>query len=350
MVSLADPRRPLVVTFGEMMARLKSPGHERLFQSPALEATFAGGEANVAVSVANYGLRSRYVTALPEGPLGDAVVGELRRFAVETDHVVRRPGRLGIYFIEAGAAQRASTVTYDRDGAAIAVADPSEFDWAAIFDGADWFHVSGITPALSETAAACTAASLRAAREAGATTSLDLNYRARLWRYGKAAPEVMRGLMADVDIAIGNEEDAQRSLGIEAAADVISGQLDRAAYEVLTRAVMDEFPHLRAVAITLRESRSADINGWSACLRDVDGFHVGRHYDILDIVDRVGGGDAFAAGLIFGLLDGRSGPAALDFAIAASCLKHSIPGDFNRVTIAEVEKLAGGDASGRVSR
>ncbi len=349
-MSPADPERPIVVTLGEIMLRLKPPDHERLLQSSALEATFAGGEANVAVSVANYGLRSRYVTALPEGPLGDAVIRELRRFDVETDHIVRRPGRLGIYFVEAGAAQRASMVTYDRDGAAIAMADPSEFDWATIFDGVDWFHVSGITPALSESAGASTVASLRAAKQAGATTSLDLNYRAKLWRYGKSAPDVMRGLMADVDIAIGNEEDAQRSLGIEATADVTSGQLDRAAYDALTRAVMEQFPHLRAVAITLRESRSADINGWSACLRDADGFYVGQHYDILDIVDRVGGGDAFAGGLIFGLLDGRPAPEALDFAIAASCLKHSIPGDFNRVTIAEVEKLARGDASGRVSR
>jgi 2-dehydro-3-deoxygluconokinase len=349
-MSPAAPDRPLVVTFGEIMLRLKSPGHERLFQSPCLEATFGGGEANVAVSLANYGLGSRYVTALPPGPLGDAIVGDLRRFDVETGHIVRRPGRLGIYFVETGAAQRASTVIYDRDGSAISIADPSEFEWAAILDGADWFHVSGITPALSESAAALTAAGLRAAKRAGATTSLDLNYRAKLWRYGKSAPDVMRGLMADVDIAIGNEEDAQRSLAIEATADVTSGELDHAAYEALTGAVMDHFPHLRAVALTLRESRSADINGWSACLRDADGFHVGRHYDILDIVDRVGGGDAFASGLIFGLLDGRAAPAALDFAITASCLKHSIPGDFNRVTVAEVEKLAGGDASGRITR
>lgn len=349
-MSPTGPGRPLVVTLGEIMLRLKSPGHERLFQSPALEATFAGGEANVAVSVASFGLRSRYVTALPPGALGDAVIAELRRFDIETSHIVRRQGRLGIYFIETGAAQRASTVIYDRDGAAIALADPAEFDWGAIFEGVDWYHVSGITPALSESAAAVTTESLRAAKQAGATTSLDLNYRAKLWRYGKSAPQVMRGLMADVDIAIGNEEDVQRSLGIEAAADVTSGRLDQAAYEALTRSVMEEFPHLRAVAITLRESRSADVNGWSACLRDGEGFHVGRHYDILDIVDRVGSGDAFAAGLIFGLLDGRPAPEALDLGIAASCLKHAIPGDFNRVTLGEVEKLAGGDASGRITR
>ena len=342
--------RPLVVTLGETMLRLKSPGHERLFQSPMFEATFAGGEANVAVSVANYGLRARYVTALPEGPLGDGAIRALRSMDVEVDHIVRRPGRLGIYFVEAGAAQRASTVVYDRDRAAIALAEPDEFDWPDIFRGARWFHVSGITPALSESAASITEQGLKAARAAGATTSLDLNYRAKLWRYGKPASDVMRGLMPFVDVVIGNEEDAQMSLGIDAEADVTSGRLERDAYEALTSEVMKQFPSVAAVAITLRESRSADINGWSACLRDADGFYLGSHYDILDIVDRVGAGDSFAGALIFALIDRRPPTAALDFAVAASCLKHSVPGDFNRVSIAEVEKLASGDASGRVSR
>ena len=342
--------QPLVVTLGEIMLRLKSPGHERLFQSPSLEATFAGGEANVAVSVANYGLRSRYVTALPDGPLGDSTIGALRAMNIETDHVIRRAGRLGVYFVEAGAAQRGSTVVYDRDGAAIALAQPDEFDWDAIFDGAAWFHVSGITPAISASGADLTEAALRAARAAGATTSIDLNFRAKLWKYGKSAPEVMRGLMVHVDVAIGNEEDCQQSLGIEAVTDVASGQLEHDVYEALTARVMEAFPGLTALAVTLRESRSADINGWSACLRDAEGFRVGQHYDILDIVDRVGGGDAFAGGLIYGLVSGMPSAEALDFAIAASCLKHSIPGDFNRVSVAEVKKLAGGDASGRVSR
>lgn len=350
MSTASDRDRPLVVTLGEIMMRLKSPDHERLFQSPLLEVTFAGGEANVAVSVANYGLRARFVTALPPGPLGDGAIRALRAMDVETDQVVRRPGRLGIYFVEAGAAQRASTVVYDRSGAAIALAGPDEFDWTTIFEGARWFHVSGITPAISESAATLTSASLRAARAAGATTSIDLNFRAKLWQYGMTAPQVMRPLMEHVDVAIGNEEDVQQSLGIDAPADVTSGELDRSVYETLTQRVMDEFPGLSAVALTLRESRSADINGWSACLRDAEGFYVGRRYEILDIVDRVGGGDAFAGGLIYGLLSGRSAREALEFAIAASCLKHSIPGDFNRVSIAEVEKLAGGDASGRVSR
>ncbi len=346
-----DPAgRPLVVTLGEIMLRLKPPGHERLFQGATLEATFAGGEANVAVSVANYGLRARYVTALPASPLGDAAERALRAMDVETDHAIRRAGRLGLYFVEAGAAQRGSSVVYDRDGAAIAAAAPDEFDWAAIFAGARWFHVSGITPALSERAANLTEAALRAARAAGATISLDLNFRAKLWNYGRSAPEVMRPLLALVDVAIGNEEDLQRSLGLEAAADVTGGHLQREAYEDLTRRVLDEYPALSAVAITLRESRSADINGWSACLRDRQGFHLSRHYDIHDIVDRVGSGDAFAGGLIFALVDGRPASAALEFAVAASCLKHSIPGDFNRVSLAEVEKLIAGDASGRVSR
>jgi 2-dehydro-3-deoxygluconokinase len=350
MSSATDQHPARVVTLGEIMMRLKSPGHERLFQSPALEVTFAGGEASVAVSLANYGLDARYVTALPDGPLGEGALTALRSMGVDTRYVIRRPGRMGIYFLEAGAAQRGSSVIYDRDSSAIALARPDEFDWAAIFDGAGWFHVSGITPALSESAAAITEASLRAAQRAGITTSMDLNFRAKLWNYGMAAPEVMRGLMEHVDVAVGNEEDCQKSLGIDAPSDVTAGQLEHGVYEALTQRVMETFPGLSAVAITLRESRGADINGWSACLRDGEGFHVGAAYDILDIVDRVGSGDSFAAGLIYGRLTGMPPAEALDFAIAASCLKHSIPGDFNRVTVAEVQKLAAGDASGRVSR
>lgn len=344
------PDPPLVVTLGEIMLRLNPPGHQRLFQSPVLEATFAGGEANVAASLANFAVRARYVTALPSGPLGDAAIAELRRAGVETEHVIRRRGRVGIYFLEAGAAQRGSAVFYDRDGAAIALAEPGEFDWPSIFAGASWFHISGITPALSENAAAITEASLRAARKAGVTTSLDLNFRAKLWNYGKTAPEVMRGLMEHVDVAIGNEEDCQKSLGMDASADVASGALEHGAYAALTQQLMAAFPGVRAVALTLRESKSADINGWSACLRDSDGFRVGRRYDIQDIVDRVGGGDAFAGGLIYALLSKMPSDEALEFAIAASCLKHSIPGDFNRVSVDEVRKLAAGDASGRVTR
>ena len=346
-VSAAEP---LVATLGEVMLRLRPPGRERLFQSPVLEATFGGGEANVAVSLAGFGLGTRFVSALPAGPLGDAAIAELRRHGVDTTGIVRRPGRLGIYFLEPGAAQRASNVVYDRDAASMALATPDEFDWARILDGVTWFHVSGITPALSASAAEVTATALAAARARGITTSLDLNYRAKLWRYGKTAPEVMRALMADVDVAIANEEDCQKSLGIETTADVADGRLDEAAYADLTERVLVAFPRLSAIAVTLRESRGADINGWSACLRDSDGFRVGVHYDILDIVDRVGAGDAFAAGLIYGRIHEMPVAAALDFAIAAGCLKHSIPGDFNLVSVAEVQRLAAGDASGRVRR
>jgi 2-dehydro-3-deoxygluconokinase len=257
---------------------------------------------------------------------------------------------MGIFFLETGAAQRPSVVVYDRDAAAIALAGPGEFDWRAIFDGAAWFHVSGITPALSASAAAITKTSLRAARDAGCTTSLDLNFRSKLWRYGKAAPEVMRGLMQHVDVAIGNEEDFQSSLAIDSSADMTAGRLERREYELLTDRVIRTFPDLSVVAVTLRESRGADVNGWSACLRDGHGFHVGPSYEILDIVDRVGSGDSFAAGLIYGRLAGMAAPDALAFAVAASCLKHSIPGDFNRVSVSEVQRLAAGDASGRVSR
>ncbi len=350
MAGPAAGAQPLVVTLGEIMLRLRSPGHERLFQSNLLEATFGGGEANVAVSLAQWGVAARFVTALPEGPLGDAALGQLRGLGVDVSRVIRRPGRMGIYFLEAGAAQRASGVIYDRDGSAMALAAPAEFDWPAILDGASWFHVSGITPALSASAAEVGLAGIAAARAAGLGTSVDLNYRAKLWRYGKAAPEVMRTLVAHADVAIGNEEDVQKALGLEVEVDVTAGRLDQAAYERLTGRVIDEFPSLSAVAITLRESRGADVNGWSACLRDGDGFHLGAAYEILDIVDRVGTGDAFAAGLIYGRLSGLTTAEALDFAIAAGCLKHSIPGDFNRVTLAEVRRLAAGDASGRVSR
>ncbi len=350
---MADPApgtRALVVTLGEIMLRLRSPGHERLFQSNLLEATFGGGEANVAVSLAQWGVAARFVTALPEGPLGDAALGQLRALGVDVGGVIRRPGRLGIYFLEVGAAQRPSSVVYDRDGSALALAGPAEFDWPAILAGASWFHVSGITPALSASAAEVALTGITAARAAGLGTSVDLNYRAKLWQYGKTAPQVMRTLVEHADIVIGNEEDCQKALGIEATVDVTAGQLDQAAYARLTGRVLDAFPSLSAVAITLRESRGADVNGWSACLRDGEGFHVGAAYDILDIVDRVGSGDAFAAGLIYGRLRGLTAADGLDFAIAAGCLKHSIPGDLNRVTLAEVQRLVAGDASGRVSR
>ncbi len=339
-----------VVTFGEVMLRLKSPGFERLFQSPVLEATFGGGEANVAVSLSNYGLPVRYVTALPANAIADACVAELRRLGVDVSQIRRRGDRMGIYFLEAGANQRPSKVIYDRYHSAIATAEPADFDWPEIFSGAVWFHVTGITPALSPSAAEITLQAARAAKEAGLTVSCDLNYRKKLWRYGKSAPEVMRGLMQYVDVAVANEEDCQRSLGIEAEIDVASGRLDATVYEGLAQAVLDAFPGVQKIAITLRESHSASHNGWSACLHNRRDFFVSRKYDITHIVDRVGGGDAFAAGLIYGLLTYDDDHRALEFATAASCLKHSIPGDFNRVSVVEVEALMAGEASGRVQR
>ena len=344
----ADAR--LVVTLGEIMLRLRAPGHERFFQSPLLEATFGGGEANVAVVPCCLGPARPLRDRPARGPLGDGAVTTLRGLGVDVGGIVRRPGRLGLYFLEAGAAQRASLVVYDRDGSAMSLVGRGELDWDALLRDAAWFHVSGITPALSANAAALTTEGLAAARRLGLRTSLDLNFRAKLWRYGKRAPEVMRGLMEHVDVAIGNEEDCQHSLGLAAATDVASGRLDRDAYERLTADVLSTFPSVGAVAITLRESRGADVNGWSACLRDGERFHVGRSYEILDIVDRVGTGDAFAAGLIHASLRGLAPADALDFAIAAGCLKHSIPGDLNRVTLAEIEALAAGDESGRVRR
>jgi len=338
------------LSFGEIMLRLKSPGHERLFQSPVMEATFGGGEANVAVALANYGLDSGFVTALPDNDIGDAALRELRGFGVDTRHIRRAGNRVGIYFLETGANQRASKVTYDRSGSSMAAAGRGDFDWPKIFAGARWFHITGITPALSESAAKLSLQAVEEAKNAGLTVSCDFNYRGKLWKYGKPAPEVMTELVRHVDVGIANEEDCQKSLGVRIDVDVASGELNTGKYEQLSAKMLELFPNLSMIAITLRESRSADANGWSACLRDRDGFYLSRHYDITDIVDRVGGGDSFASALIYGLNAYTDRQTSLEFAAAASCLKHSIPGDFNRVSVAEVEKLMGGDASGRVSR
>jgi 2-dehydro-3-deoxygluconokinase len=338
------------VTLGEIMLRLKAPAHERLLQSPVFEATFGGGEANVAVSLANFGLQASFVTALPPNEIGDAAIAEIRRFGVDTDACIRHGERLGIYFLETGSNQRPSKVVYDRSHAAIATAEAKSFDWQRIFEGAGWFHLTGITPALSESAAELSLAACRHAREHGVTISCDLNYRGKLWKYGKSAPEVMTELVKLVDIGIANEEDCQQALGIDVDVEVSSGKLETSRYEALTATVCEAFPNLSSLAITLRESESADRNGWSACLRDASGFVVAPQYRITDIVDRVGGGDSFAAGLIYGLNRYHDSSEALAFATAASCLKHTISGDFNRVGVAEVEKLMAGDASGRVQR
>ena len=341
---------PKVVTFGEIMLRLKAPGAERLFQSPHLEATFGGAESNVAVSAANYGVDAAFVTALPANPVGDAAVAELRRFGVDTRHIRRQGGRVGIYFLEPGANQRPSKVVYDRAGSSISEAESGDFDWDEIFNGADWFHVSGITPAISESAAQLSIEAARTAQQNGVPVSCDYNYRKNLWKYGKNAIDVMRELVQYVDVGIANEEDCQKSLGVHLDVDVHSGELETEKYSSLAKRVLEEFPNLKKQVITLRESHSADHNGWSACLHNGEEFLVSRSYQITDIVDRVGGGDSFAGALICGLLKYEDDQAALEFATAASCLKHSIPGDFNRVSFSEVEALMMGDASGRVQR
>ncbi len=341
-----------IVTFGEIMLRLKSPQSERLFQSPALEATFGGGEANVAVSLALLGKKAFFVTALPDNPVAAAALGELRKHGVDVSRVRAAPGRVGVYFLENGANQRASNVVYDRDGSSVSRVAPGDFDWPTIFRGVRWFHVTGITPAISAGAASVTLEAARAAREAGCSVSIDLNYRKKLWQYGKKAVEVMPELVRLADVLVANEEDVQMCLGISPVnVDVTAGRLGTEAYRDLSRRVRAEYPNLSAVAITLRESHSADRNGWSAVLDGSSGFHESAKYDIGDIVDRVGGGDAFAAGLIFGLLEFPGDEArALEFAVAASCLKHSVSGDFNLCGRREIEALLSGDGSGRVNR
>jgi 2-dehydro-3-deoxygluconokinase len=339
-----------VVTFGEIMLRLSPPGFERFFQSPVLSATFGGGEANVAVSLAQFGLESHFVTRLPSNPVGDAAVRALRGEGVRTDHIVRGGGRVGIYFAETGASQRAATIVYDRAHSAISDIPGDAVPWDHVMAGAAWFHVTGITPALGECAAAATKAAVTTARRAGARVSVDLNFRRKLWTEAQAQA-VMRPLMADVDVVVANEEDLQSVLGVHVkGADVTTGALDVDAYREAAASVTRTLgPSL--VAITLRESLSASENGWSAVLWDgaSNTLHQSQRYSVR-LVDRIGGGDSFAAGLIYGLVTGRPHADALRFAVAASALKQTIPGDFNRVSVAEVDALAKGDASGRVQR
>jgi 2-dehydro-3-deoxygluconokinase len=339
-----------VVTFGEIMLRLSPPGFERFFQSPVLSATFGGGEANVAISLAHFGLHSCYVTRLPPHAIGEAAIGTLRGEGVDTTYVVRGGERVGIYFAEAGASQRASTIIYDRAHSALSEMAPDAVDWNAVMTGAAWFHVTGITPALGDRAAAATAAAIAEARRAGARVSVDLNFRKKLWSESKAQ-HTIRPLMRQVDLVIANEEDLQSVLGIPVAgADVTGGALDVSGYRAAAERVTREFgPPI--VAVTLRESLSASENGWSAVMWDATSgaFHQSQRY-VVRLVDRIGGGDSFAAGLIFSIVTGRPLEAALRFAVAASALKQTIPGDFNRVSVAEVDALARGDASGRVQR
>lgn len=338
------------VTFGEIMLRLAPPGFERFLQSPQLAATFGGGEANVAVALASLGQPSAFVTAVPANPLADACVSQLRGFGVDTSGVARAAGRMGIYFVEHGANQRPSKVVYDRAGSSIALAKPGDFDWQPILTGAAAFHITGITPAISESAAALAVESVRAAKAAGLIVTCDLNYRKNLWKWGKPANAVMPEIVRSADFVIANEEDIQTTLAMESGVNVHAGQLDHAAYKALTQRVLDAYPNLKAVLVTLRESHSASHNGWSACVNSGDEFLVSRKYDITHIVDRVGSGDSFAAGWIYALLHEFSPAEGLEFAVALSCLKHSIPGDFCRVTLDEVRALLKDGGSGRVQR
>jgi 2-dehydro-3-deoxygluconokinase len=351
-----------VVTFGEIMMRLSPPGFLRFGQARSFDLIYGGGEANVAVALANFGVPVDYVTRLPENDLGDACIQFLRQYGVGVDKIVRGGDRLGIYFLEMGAVQRGSKVIYDRAGSAIATIECGMIDWKGVFADADWFHWTGITPAISTGTADVCLEAVQAAKEMGLTVSCDLNYRKMLWKWGKKPGEVMPELVRHCDIAIGNEEDADKVFGIKAPeTDVVAGKVEADKYRYVCEELAKRFPNLETIAITLRGSISASHNTWSGVLYsrpsqgEVGGgsgrFYVGPTFDITHIVDRVGGGDSFMGGLIYGLRAyGDDRQAALDFAVAASCLKHSIFGDFNMVTVAEVEKLMGGDVSGRVSR
>ncbi|HSV95847.1 MAG TPA: sugar kinase [Spirochaetota bacterium] len=338
------------VTLGELMLRLSPPGKERFLQSPHFEARFGGGEANVAASLAIFGHSARFVTALPDNEIGRAAVRDLRGFGVDTGCIfLVKDARMGIYFAEKGANQRASAVIYDRDGAAINNLNPGDVDWGRVFAGCGWFHITGITPALSRNAADLGLRAVAEAKKRGAVISCDLNYRAKLWKYGKAAREIMPEIARHTDVLIANEEDCQKSLGI-GGFEVKGGGLDARRYEELTRAVAAAYPDLALIAVTLRESVSADANGWSACCFDGKDFTLSSKYMINDIVDRVGAGDSFAAGLIYGISSLPTVKEALEFAVAASCLKHSIEGDFNLATVAEIARLVRGESSGRINR
>lgn len=338
------------ITFGEIMLRFKPPYFERFLQSPLLEATFGGGEANVAVGLSRFGLEVSYVSIIPDNPIGEACIRELKKQGIDTSDIVRKGERIGIYFLEAGANQRPSVVVYDRSHSAISEARTGDIDWDDIFQEAHWFHITGITPAISSSAADISLEAVKKAKGKNITVSCDLNFRKNLWKYGKSAPEIMGELVKYVDIAVGNEEDCQKSLGVKIDIDIESGVLRAEQYQEVTRKILDLYPNIQKIAITLRESHSADYNGWSAVLDNRKEFFVSKKYDIHDIVDRVGGGDSFAAGLIYGLNHLASDQEALDFAVAASCLKHSIPGDFPLISLKEVKSLMGGAASGRVQR
>ena len=337
-----------IITLGEIMLRLSPEGQTRFVQADSFDVIYGGGEANVAVSCANYGHDAYFVTKLPTHEIGQSAVNALRRYGVHTDYIVRGGQRIGIYFCETGASVRPGKVIYDRAHSAIAEADAREFDFDAIMSGADWFHWSGITPAISPQSAEITRKACEAAKRQGVTVSVDLNYRKKLWT-PQEAQAVMKPLMNYVDVCIGNEEDAELCLGFKPDADVTAGQTDAAGYEAIFRSMAQTFG-FKYVISTLRESFSASHNGWKALIFDGQTFYTSRRYDLLPIIDRVGGGDSFSGGIIHGLLTKSSPAEALEFAVAASALKHTVTGDFNLVSAAEVETLAGGDASGRVQR
>jgi 2-dehydro-3-deoxygluconokinase len=337
-----------VVTLGEIMLRLSTPGFERFVQSDSFDVTYGGGEANVAAAICNYGLKGTFVSKVPDNAIGQAAINHLRRYGVDTQFIVRGGKRLGIYFLETGASMRASQVIYDRAGASIAEATVTDFDFDKILDGADWFHTTGITPALSDSCAALTEAALKAAKAKGITTSIDLNYRKKLWSKEKAR-EVMSRLCQYVDVCIGNEEDAETTLGFKSAGtDITKGELNLEGYKDVFRQMKEKF-NFKYIASTLRESHSASDNGWSALVYDGNEFYHTRQYEVR-IVDRVGSGDSFASGFIYGLVSGMPMKDAAEFGVGASAMKHTIPGDLNHATVKEVMDLVKGDASGRVQR
>ena len=338
-----------IVTLGEIMLRLSPSGQNvRFVQADRFDVIYGGGEANVAVSCANYGHHATFVTKLPAHEIGQSAINALRRYGVDTSHIARGGNRIGIYYAETGVSMRPSKVIYDRAGSSISEAKPADFDFDAIMEGADWFHWSGITPAISDSAAELTRLACEAAKRHGVTVSVDLNFRKKLWTSEKAQ-QVMRPLMQYVDVCIGNEEDAQLCLGFKPDADVEGGNTDADGYKGIFEQMRREFG-FKYVVSTLRESLSASHNGWKAMVFDGNEFYVSKRYDILPIVDRVGGGDSFSGGLIHGLLTKQSMGEALEFAVAASALKHKINGDFNRVSAEEVEALAGGNANGSIQR
>ena len=344
--------KKFVVTLGEIMLRLNSPGHERLLQTQSLVATFGGSESNVAISLSNFDIPSKFVTAIPKNLVGDACIRFLKSMSVDTSCIIHQGSRLGIYFLETGSGPRPSNVIYDRTNSSISNSKSDDYDWERIFKDASWFHISGITPALSQGAAYLSMAAVKAAKEFGLTVSCDLNYRNKLWKYGKTAPEIMKLIIPYVDVVIANEEDIQKSLGMELDQTIGGVELDREKYNEFAQKVISVYSNVSIVAITLRESFSADHNDFGAMcyIRDENKSYYSKKYSLKDIVDRVGGGDSCGAGIIYGLYKKMDYQSAIEFGVAASVLKHTIPADANRVSVDEVNNLAMGDASGRVQR